>query len=875
MKKILLLAFATVTGLAGYSQVPGNMQRGQQGPNITGRFYGKVVDPANKGVEAASVTLVTSRMDTATKKQKEVIVGGMLTSNSGDFSVENVPVMGRYKLKITGIGFKPIEQAVAFEMPNRNGGGDPSAMLGALDKDLGNIKIEIDNQVLGGVTVTASKPLLQLGIDRKIFNVEKNLVSAGGTAVDVMKNVPSINVDIDGNVTLRNNAPQIFVDGRPTNLTLEQIPADAIESVEIITNPSAKFDASGGTAGILNIVLKKNKRVGYSGNLRVNLDSRGKLGGGGDINLRQNKVNFFLNGMFHQRKSIGNGETDRLTYDYNDTSYRSLSTDNSVMNGNFGFGRGGFDFFIDNRNTITVNGTFARGRMRPSATSDIMIDSLFQNGIYDSERQLRSTNGVHNFQNYGTQISFKHNFPKAGHEWTADVTWNKGKNSNESSIQTDFYNMPGSVFNRTYRQLQSGSGRNENMILQTDYVKPISDNSKFEMGARAAIRKSNSATDYFILSSSGIKIPIVEQNVVFSSTDKVYAGYVSFSNRIKNFGYQLGLRAESSDYEGILVDKNQSFNIEFPISLFPSVFLSQKLSDYDDIQLNYSRRINRPNFWQLFPFTDISDSVNLRRGNPGLDPEFTNSFELSYSKIFKNRDNFIASVYFKNTNNLITPYQDREYVPAFKDTLLVSSYINASNSYVTGFELTGKNKLTKWWDLTTNLNLFTAKIDLEDQPDPDQFFSYFFKVNNTFKLPKNFSLQLSGDYQSRVISAPGGTGGGGGGGGRGGGGGGMFGGNMASAAQGFNRPIYSVDAGIRFEFMKERKASLSLNVNDIFRTRKFDTHAESEFFVQDSWRRRDPQVARLNFNWRFGKFEANLFKRKNTRAENNVENVNF
>jgi outer membrane receptor protein involved in Fe transport len=164
-------------------------------------------------------------------------------------------------------------------MPRRNGeGGNPATMAGALDKDLGNFRLDIDDKVLGNVTVTSSKPLLQLGIDRKIFNVDKNIVSAGGTAVDVMKNVPSVNVDIDGNVTLRNNAPQIFVDGRPTNLTLEQIPADAIESVEIITNPSAKFDASGGTAGILNIVLKKNKRVGYSGNVRANADSRGRVG---------------------------------------------------------------------------------------------------------------------------------------------------------------------------------------------------------------------------------------------------------------------------------------------------------------------------------------------------------------------------------------------------------------------------------------------------------------------------------------------------------------------------------------------------------------------------------------------------------------------
>jgi len=208
MKKIFALALFSTMMIMSFGQMPGGFQRnGQQGQMPTGRFYGKIVDAANKGIDAVSVVLLTTKMDTATKKPKEVIVGGMLTTNTGDFSVESVPLMGKYKLKITGIGYKAVEKQVAFEMPNRN--GDQAAMLSALDKDLGNIKLELDNQVLGNVTVTASKPMLQIGVDRKIFNVEKNIVSAGGTAVDVMKNVPSVNVDIDGNVTLRNAPPQI------------------------------------------------------------------------------------------------------------------------------------------------------------------------------------------------------------------------------------------------------------------------------------------------------------------------------------------------------------------------------------------------------------------------------------------------------------------------------------------------------------------------------------------------------------------------------------------------------------------------------------------------------------------------------------------
>jgi outer membrane receptor protein involved in Fe transport len=794
----------------------------------------------------------------------------MLTTNTGDFSVENVPLFGRYKLKITGIGYKAIEKQVAFDMPNRNNmsNGDPSAMLGALDKDLGNIKLEVDNQMLSNVTVTASKPLLQLGIDRKVFNVEKNIVSAGGTAVDVMKNVPSLNVDIDGNVTLRNAAPQIFVDGRPTNLTLEQIPADAIESVEIITNPSAKFDASGGTAGILNIVMKKNRRVGYSGNLRANVDSRGRIGGGGDINIRQNKINFFASVNYNQRKSLGSGTTTRNTLGSKPNN--SLQDDESTMKGAFGFGRVGIDYFIDNRNTLTLTQSFMRANMNPTSMSTIYTDST-SNGSFDN-LQERGSDSHNQFRNQSSQASFKHNFPKAGHEWTVDATYNKGRNENNNTITSDYFDLPGNTFNRTYVQQQFGSGNNENLIVQTDYSNPLTDKSKLELGARTSIRKVNSGTDYYFVDGNGFKVPITAQNIIYNSRDQIYAAYATYSSKVKNFGYQLGLRAESSKYEGELVNKAETFDIDFPISLFPSVFLSQKINDNSDLQLNYSRRINRPGFWQLFPFVDISDSLNISHGNPALKPEFTNSFELSYSKTFKNRDNFIASIYFKNTNNLITRFLQPEYVDAYKDTMLVSSYVNANKSYVSGLELTGRNKITKFWDLTSNFNLFTAKINLDNQPDPDQFVSYFIKINNSIKLPKNFSLQISGDYQSKIISSPGGNGGGfGGGGGRGGyGGGGMFGGGGMSASQGFIRPNYGVDAAIRFDFLKEKRASLSLNVNDIFRTRKYDAHTESSFFTQDAQRRRDAQVLRLNFNWRFGKFDANLFKRKNTKADSNV-----
>ena len=860
MRTIFASIISVFFSLQLMAQMPTGQMRGN-GQAPSGRLYGKVVDAANKGIEAASVTLVTKKLDSATNQQKEVIIGGMLTDKNGDFSIENVPVMGRYTLRITGIGYQQYESKAAFEMPNRSG-NDPSSMLSALDKDLGNIQLDIDDKILSGVTVTSSKPLLQMGIDRKIFNVDKNIVSAGGTAVDVMKNVPSVNVDIDGNVTLRNNAPQIFVDGRPTNLTLEQIPADAIESVEIITNPSAKFDASGGTSGILNIVMKKNRRVGYSGNLRINADSRGRVGGGADINIRQNKVNFFVSGNLFQRKSLSSGITDRTNFYSSDTS-RFYQTDESDGGGTFKYGRAGFDFFMDNRNTITVNGTISRGNMSSEMNSNISTDSIASNGTaYPKLFQNRASNSSFDFRNYRGQISYKHNFPKTGHELTADATYDKGTNSNESNNLTNFYSMPGKDFVRNYSQVQLGGGENQSWVLQTDYSNPLSDNAKIEMGARASIRKRDSYSQFYSKSADG-KLDATSPNTIYNNLDNVYAAYATFTSKIKNFGYQLGLRAERSDYTGEVPTDNKNFTVNFPISFFPSVFLSNKLSDYDELQFNYSRRINRPNVWQMSPFIDSSDLLNISIGNPALQPEFTNSFELSYSKTFENRDNFLASLYYKNTNDLITRFQTTD--PDISTEGVVNTYINANKSFITGLELTSRNKISSWWDLTSNLNLFTARIDVDGQPTPDMFPSYFVKINNSFKLPKNLSLQISGDYQSKIVSSPGG-------GGRGMGG--MFGGG-STAAQGYIRPSYGVDAAIRYEFLKDKRASVSLNVNDIFATKKYDAYSESPIFIQNIERTRDSQIFRLNFSYRFGKFDANLFKRKNTKADNNVDMGNM
>ena len=858
----LFLLFLTFNVSA---QFPGGGARpGGQNMNV-GHFYGKVIDSAtNKPVAAASIQLIQNKMDTATKKRKDVVVSGMLTTKRGEFSLENLPVMAAYKLVITAIGYKTLELKPAFVL-NMAGGkpGDMSSMLSAVDKDLGNIKMQADALQLEGVTVTSDKALLTMSIDRKIFNVEKNLASVGGTAVDVMKNVPSLNVDIDGNVTLRNASPQIFVDGRPTTMTLEQIPADAIATVEIITNPSAKFDASGGGAGILNIVLKKNRKAGYNGNIRAGIDSRARPQLGGDINIKQQKINFFAGAQLGLRKSISTVTTDRT--DFYNKSIAVLRQENGpIGKGFFGFARMGLDYLIDNRNTLSVSGNFVKGQFRNNDLININRDTVYPTYSI-SDFGNRGSNSLFNFRNYGSTLSFKHNFAKANKEVTADVNYNYSKNNNTNQISTQYFFPNANPKTPIINQSSRGGGTTKFFTAQMDYANPITSTTKIEGGARIAIRDFSSINENFLRDpSTGKDIPLTLLNNSYQFTDRVLAAYSTFSQQVKKFSYQLGLRIESSRYDGTLLNTTQKFSNEFPFSLFPSAFATYKLNEKQDLQVNYSRKINRPNFFQLIPFIDFTDSLNLSKGNPNLVPEFTNLLELSYQNQIATGHNLLSTIYFKNTNDLIARYQFPEKnpnAPAKPDTVLFTSYANASQSYTYGLELTARNKLSKWWDLTSNLNLFNVTLKAGNLPggvNSDQL-SWFFKINNSFKLPKNYSIQLSGDYQAKTLVQPGG----GGGGGRGM----MFGGGNLPSAQGYIKPFYGVDIAIRKDFLKNKTASLTLQMSDVFRTRINGSYNQSVYFIQETDRRRDPQVLRLNFNWRFGKFDVSLLKRKNMKGE--------
>lgn len=828
---VLLLVVGVYT--VDYAQRPtGNGGWNRGGAAATGRFYGKVVDEDGKGVGYAAVQLYELKQAPETEEQMETLVSGQITADNGDFSLENVPARGNYLLKISFLGYGDIEQSVAFERGN-------------FDQDLGNISLVADAENLEEVVVTGQASTVTLALDRKVFKVEKNAMAAGGTAEDALKNVPSLSVDLDGNVTLRNSSPQIFVDGRPTTLTLDQIPADAIESVEVITNPSAKYDASGGQAGIVNIVMKKNRSLGYNGSVRLGGDTQGGYNVGANLNAREGKVNAFMSFNLNSRASRSESETFRQNL-VGDPLTNVTQTSTGDFVGQFMNGRAGIDWFVDNRNTFTITGSATRGKFTPENIINIRTDSIFPGRTSFSDA-LRISESEREFRNLGASVLYKHLFPKKGKELTADFNYNRISIDGTGNFTTEYPSV-------TSRERQENSGGTNFVTAQADYVEQLNPSMKLEAGVRAAIRSfDNNNANYVYNNSEAEWVRRSTFADEYQFEDNVFAAYTAFSHDLGKWGYQVGLRAESSTYTGNLPESDTQFKNNFPMSLFPSAFLTRKLNDLDVLQFSYSRRINRPNFFQLLPFTDFSDSLNLRRGNANLLPEFTNSLEATYQNFFQSGDNLLVSVYYKQASDLITSYQFQEFDQDLNRDVIITSYANSSNSIAYGVEFTLRNNFGKAVELTSNLNLYNSRVDASNVEEGlvNERFTWFAKENINIQLPKGFMLQLSGEYQGPAAFTPSD-------------GGGRHWRGVTNSAQGYTIGRGYVDAAIRKDLFN-RKANLTVSINDIFGTRKSGSHSESEFFIQDSWRLRAPQQVRVNFSYRFGKVDASLFKRKNNR----------
>ncbi|QMV66555.1 TonB-dependent receptor [Sphingobacterium paramultivorum] len=840
MKRIIAIALMATAVASVHAQAPAGGR-----PAFTmseGQISGQIVDGEGKPISQASVNLLKVVKDQTTGKEREILVKSTSSSENGKFNFPGISPKEKWKLKISSVGYTSIDLAVDYS--------DSKTAA----KDLGAIKLDNDTRKLDEVTVTGRKALLEMDIDKKVFNVEKNIVAAGGTAIDVLRNMPSVQVDIDGNVKLRNAAPTIFVDGKPTTLTPDQIPADVIDKIEIITNPSAKYDASGSMAGILNIILKKNKKAGYNGMVTLGGDRFGGTNFMGSLNLRQNKFNISLTGMNMRMRTNTEGDSHR-TSTINGIESTVDQDIEGKTKGMITFGRLGVDYDLSPKTTLSVAGVLVQGKFKPNENSSILTTS---SNI--ESRSDRISESERSFKPRGLQAGLVQKFKTEGEELSVDFNYFGGNNTSNGLYTTNYRNASREI-SGTQIQKNIGSGDNKFMTVQADYVKPFKNGMKLETGVRAQINKLKNLNNNSLKAVDKDDFEnITAASANYNNKNSVYAAYASIGGNLKDWvSYKVGLRAESSTYDGELLNTNEKFHNKYALSLFPSLFLSKKLTEKDQIQMSVTRRVNRPNFFQLIPFVDYTDSLNITRGNPDLVPEFTTSGELSYSRTH-GKGTFLATVYYKRTNNLITRYLTQEVNPVTNKMDFINTYINANSSKNYGAEFTYTNNLKKWWDLTADLNFYNSKIEVDEKTPSEGMWTVFGKLNNTFNLQKNWNLQLAFEYQGKTNMpvTQGQT----------------FGPPMnqaQSSSQGYIKPFYGIDFAIKKSFLKNQAASATLAINDIFRTRGNTIVSSGEGFSQTYYRLSNPQLIKLNLSYRFGKMDMNMFKKN--KNQNSMEGI--
>jgi hypothetical protein len=829
MQKILFITLILVA-FSLQAQMPGgnNSQMAKVMKDIKGRVYGKIVDAGTKKpVEYASVVVLWHNKDS--------LLGGTLTKENGDFSIENLPPMGGFRIKVTQIGYQTYTSKFYIQLPNK------------IEVDLGDIALKIDEKLLGEVDVVTEKAQMTMSIDKRVYNVDKDISVRGGTAVDAMKNVPGVSVDADGNAQLRNQSPTIFVDGRPSNLTLQQIPADQIDRIEVITNPSVKYEAQA-TGGILNIILKKNLKPGYNGIAMGNVGTNDRYGAMLNLNVKEGKWNFSGMYNFNQAFNDTKGFTDRIQL--NETTNLAtayFNQDNAVrMQNMFNFVKLGADYNITNRDMISLNAMIVAGKFDTEDNQDYeLLDADEIKRVY-GHRQNQQFAG---FQNYNGQLLYKKTYPKAGKELSADLNYNYTNSDNGYLFITDDHPVDSVNSIPTSYQKNTGASNANQLVFQMDFVNPNSDNNKFEAGVRSFYKNSISSNDTYNATSTEENY---ERDSIMSNryviNDMVNAAYVNYSDKtIWNINYQAGLRFEQSYYEGIITDRNESFSYRYPSgsledimkSLFPGIYFSKKTDKGHEWQLNFSRKIKRPNFFQLMPFVMFSDRQNIRIGNPELKPEFRNIAELNYNKVFE-KGNYLGSVYLRYEEQPIT---NVAYPSLAAPNVLVNTFVNGDNSVQYGTEHTVKYTLFKNFDAMINGHLYYIYMKgLVVPTEPEvtaEGLAFDAKATLSYKFPKQLTLQVNGAYRSPQV-----------------------------LLLGYTLDNYYMD--ISLNKMIGTKWVLNATLSDVFNTKRMGTHYETPYYIQDMSRRREQRFFRFSVTYIFGKMDASIFKKgKQMRNQDN------
>ena len=789
---------------------------------------GKIVDAGGSALDFVNVML--------TSKSDKSSVYGAISDENGQFAVEGVPA-GEYELDITFVGYQTIKRSVAIKSLNEQ-------------VALGKLVLREDAKMLGEVEVVGQASQMRFDIDKKVFNVDQNLAASGASASEMLQGIPSVDVDNEGNVSLRNSTSvEVWINGKPSGLTeenraqiLEQMPAGSIEAVEIITNPSAKFNPEG-TAGIINLVLKKDRKAGYYGS--VSAGGMYNIGSpapgahvGANFNYNSSLVDFYANIGLRYMNHESENYTDRYSFErlaldsYEDVREQwgdTISFLNTLSDSrrNFWglFARVGADFHIDNKNTIGISfmGHGGSNGSRNLNTYTRVDWAGMDTTIYERENHQTGIS-----PSYNVSLDYVYEIDKKGSEVRTSIEYSGHQRSGDYVYEQRAI----SGWSPEYTQIQRQNGKNQSTRYKLDYTQKFGQTMKLEAGLYGSWQQRLSPSRAWNM--EGEDSLLIQFND-FDYEEWIAAMYATYGAKFGPFSMSVGLRGEyTNTYVRTRdIEEESAWQVtrRSYFQVYPTAFLSYAFPNNHELQANYTRRINRPRGRQINAFRDMSDSTNISFGNPNLDPEISSAVELNYLKTWDNHA-ISAGLYYRFSDN------EMERVRYLgEDNVMYTTFENVARRQRAGLEVVAKNKVTKWLNLTTTVNCYYSAMDsvfydtdLDGSLDLlypfQQSFSWNARIMANFLIPMGWSAQLTGMYRSPDV-----------------------------VAQGKSNSQYTIDLGVRKSFL-DRKLNLALSIRDLLNSRRWASTTWGDNFWQYSSHEPRGTMFSLSLTYNFGNMRA-------------------
>jgi outer membrane receptor protein involved in Fe transport len=813
MKNLSFLLITAILFLFAQSIFSQGYQKGNfQGTMpMDGKITGTIIDSiTGQPVEYAIVAIH--------KMKDSSLVTGNTTKTNGSFIVEGLPY-GRFYAEITFVGYKKHVVRGILITPNQN------------SVNIGSVKIEPSSTDINAVVVTGNKPAIEYKLDKKVVDVTQSVVAAGGTVVDALQNVPSIQADIQGNVTLRGSSNfTVLIDGRPSPLTgseaLQQIPASLVQNVEIITNPSAKYDAEG-SAGIINIVMKKQKVKGFNGILNLTVGNRDKYSGSLNLNYMISKFNFSLGADFTDMKYF---VTD---YFINSDTLAKKILDKQTINGNGNFHRSGkglkagIDYNIDDKNRVSLSGNIGTRNFDRSFNSTYEDDYI---NTFNSESKkvyyLNNNSATLDRQYYNLNLDYQLKLNNNGHKLSASAYFSKGPDNNLNYLMEDTTDANWVSLGKVKIMQQTAQNTNEaELRTNVDYSYPFSEKGKLEAGYQGRYADNKGTYDVSNFIGNVWKEDSSQMDKI-DFKDQIQAGYVTLSNSFILFDYQLGLRVEYENRNFNQQIINKDYKLE-RADLFPTIHLSKQLPWDFQLQASYTRRIDRPRDWNLDPLKVYVDPLTIRMGNADLKPQFTDSYELNLEKKLNDASFISAEGFYRQTSNLIQQFTSFDSTTQIR-TL---SFTNIDHDRSVGLELMINLIPAKWFIFNSSWSIFNYKMF--GTPNPavaNSTNTWNLRINPTFKLKWGTAIQINYIYNAPTITA-----------------------------QGTRSGFYSSAVGLKQDLLK-RKGSLTLQIQNPFGYSRFASTTNTPNLYSYNWFQRESKVFMFTFNYRINNYKAQKAK---------------